>query len=180
MKGIVFTEFLEMVEQHHGYATVDFLLENCDLPSGGSYTAVGTYDHREIVQLISLLSNKTETPIPSLLRSFGHHLFGIFNVTYPSFFKKATSSFDFLESIEHYIHVEVRKLYPDAELPTFHTKRINSNQLEMIYVSDRRMSALAYGLIEKAMEFYKEPCTIQEEHIDPSGQEVKFLITKDA
>lgn len=28
-------------------------------------------------------------------------------------------AFQFLKNIENYIHVEVRKLYPDAELPTF-------------------------------------------------------------
>jgi len=168
-----------MVESAHGYALVDELIESADLPSGGAYTAVGTYDHGEIVQLLQQLSAKSNTPIPVLLKQFGHYLFNTFKTSYPVFFERADSSFDFLESIEHYIHVEVKKLYPDAELPTFKTRRLGSNQLEMIYFSDRRMSALALGLIEKTMEHYQDNATIEEEQVDDSGKQVKFLITQD-
>ena len=49
MKGIVFTEFLEMVEASYGLQTVDTIIENASLPSEGAYTAVGTYDFNEMV-----------------------------------------------------------------------------------------------------------------------------------
>jgi hypothetical protein len=51
MKGIVFTEFIEMVEQRFGYEIVDELLTETELPSGGAYTAIGTYSHHEIVAI---------------------------------------------------------------------------------------------------------------------------------
>jgi PleD family two-component response regulator len=40
MKGIVFTEFLEMVENRFSEHTVDQLIEQVDLPSKGIYTSV--------------------------------------------------------------------------------------------------------------------------------------------
>jgi len=44
MKGIIFTEFLEMVEDRFSPEIADRIIEAADLPSGGAYTAIGTYD----------------------------------------------------------------------------------------------------------------------------------------
>lgn len=178
MKGIVFSEFLEMVEGYFGYEMVDSLLMENDLPSGGAYTAVGTYDHQEMVTLVVGLSKKTQKPVPHLLNAFGQYLFGTFVKSYPAFFQKAPNAFDFLESIENYIHVEVRKLYPDAQLPRFTTRRIHDKSLEMIYHSDRSMGDFALGLIEKTIEYYGEKADISREDLIDNGSKVKFLITK--
>ena len=75
MKGIVFTEFLEMVESKFGYEMVDEMLTQNDLPSGGVYTAIGTYDHSEIVALVGYLHQKSQVPVATLLYTFGQHLF---------------------------------------------------------------------------------------------------------
>ncbi len=56
MKGIVFTEFIEMVESKFGFDMMDDIIESANLPSGGIYTAVGTYDHTEMVQLVIEIS----------------------------------------------------------------------------------------------------------------------------
>ncbi|MEO0814052.1 MAG: heme NO-binding domain-containing protein, partial [Myxococcota bacterium] len=45
MKGIVFTEFLEMVEDRFGFEAVDRLVTASGSDNDGVYTAVGTYDH---------------------------------------------------------------------------------------------------------------------------------------
>src|SRR6266540_2882152 len=119
MKGMIFTEFLEMVEDHFSPEVADRIIEACHLPSGGAYTAVGTYDHHEMVQLVTELSRESGIAVPALLHLFGKHLFGRFVANYPQFFEGIDSAFDFLEKIHSYIHVEVRKLYPDAELPSF-------------------------------------------------------------
>ena len=55
MKGIVFTEFLEMVEDRHGLDFCDELLEGTDLASGGVYTSVGTYAVAELVAVLQPL-----------------------------------------------------------------------------------------------------------------------------
>lgn len=53
MKGIVFTEFLEMVADKFSADTVDTIIEEADPPSGGAYTAVGTYDFAEMASLVT-------------------------------------------------------------------------------------------------------------------------------
>ena len=55
MKGVVFTEFVEMVEARFGLPMLDRIIEAAQLPSGGAYSAVGTYDHGEMVQLVGAL-----------------------------------------------------------------------------------------------------------------------------
>lgn len=175
MKGVVFTSFLEMVEEAHGIDMVDTLIDQSDLPSGGSYTAVGTYDHTEIVNLVVTLSKETKTEVPDLLKAFGKYLFGILIRSYPQFGEGISSSLDLLESIEEYIHVEVRKLYPDAELPRFECSRPKDGQLRMLYESSRHFEDLCEGLIQGAIDHYNETATIEREAL-PDEREV-FLVT---
>ncbi len=178
MKGIVFTEFLEMVEQEYGLEIADHILENSQLESQGAYTAVGTYSHDEMLQLIGNLSTKTATDIPVLLKAFGRYLFDTFLSSYPSFFERTNSAFEFLESIENHIHVEVRKLYADAELPKFTTQRVDDIGFEMIYSSERKMADFAEGLIERTMDHYKTPYEMTKTPLNEDGTMVKFVIMK--
>lgn len=176
MKGIVFTEFLDMVEETYGLEMVDDIITESNLASEGVYTAIGTYSHNEIIQLVTTLSKKTDTPVPDLVKTYGKYLFGTFAKGYPSFFEKANNAFNFLENVESYIHPEVKKLYPDAELPRFSTNKLNDKTLEMIYSSPRKMFALAEGLIEKTLVYYQQKGTVNYELIKEDGSEVRFII----
>ncbi|MDR4495718.1 MAG: heme NO-binding domain-containing protein [Nitrospirales bacterium] len=179
MKGIVFTEFLEMVENQFGNDTVDDIIESAHLPSGGAYTAVGTYNHEEIVSLVSQLSSVSSIAVPTLVKTFGQYLFGRFFSRYPDFFKDVANTFDFLQSVEGHIHVEVKKLYPDAELPSFHCRKLPPNQFEMIYQSTRHFGDLAEGLILACIQHYGEAITLNRENLEvESGQTVRFILTK--
>lgn len=175
MKGVVFTEFLGMVESSFGFDTVDKIIEASNLPSRGAYTAVGTYPHTEIVALVTNLSQETGMDVPELLKTFGAHLFGVLSSSYPTFMEGVTHPLDFLESVEEYIHVEVLKLYPDAELPRFQCQRHSADELEMIYTSARHFEDLCEGLIRGCLQQYgHEKAEIQRESL-PDGAE-KFTI----
>lgn len=178
MKGIVFTEFLEMVESSHGYELVDQIIEDSDLPSNGIYTSIGTYPHTEIVQLVVSLSQRTGVAVPALLHTFGRYLFDTFLKNYPGFFDAADNAFDFFGSIQEYIHVEVLKLYPDAQLPEINTVHRDEKQLHLVYESDRKMSTFALGLLEKGLEHYKENAEIVMENLEEDGSKVLFKIMK--
>jgi hypothetical protein len=167
MKGVVFTEFLEMVEDRFSADLADQIIEESDLASGGAYTRIGTYDHVEMIALVERLSAHTGLSVPDLLQSYGRHLFRRFFVMYPVFFEGVGSIFEFLPRVEAYIHVEVRKLYPDAELPTLDAIQTDPNRLEITYRSKRPFAALAEGLIRGCIEHYGEDVTV--ETIDLSG-----------
>ena len=161
MKGIVFTGFVDMVEEGFGLDMVDDLIDETNPASGGAYTATGTYNHQELVAMVVKLSEKTGTPVPELIRSFGNHLFGRFKVFYPSFFQENTDGWAFLRSVDSYIHVEVRKLYPDAELPRFVCQDIEGGGLEMVYTSVRCFEQLALGMIEGCMGYFGHAVEIE-------------------
>ena len=86
MKGIVFTEFLEMVEAKYSAGVVDQILEDSELPSGGIYTSVGTYEHAEMISLLSELSKHSGLGTQVLLCVFSEYLFARFAALYPEFF----------------------------------------------------------------------------------------------
>lgn len=152
MKGIVFTEFIEMVEDHFSPEVADRMIVGSGV--GGAYTAVGTYDHREMVCMVQCLSQDTGQPVPALLSTFGEHLAGRFAGLFPQFFAEQPDLFSFLASIDDHIHVEVRKLYPDAELPRFAVLERTDDTLTLRYESSRHLSDLAAGLIHGAARHY--------------------------
>ena len=178
MKGIVFTEFIDLVEDKFGYETVDKIIEKSDLTSKGAYTAIGTYPHAEMVKLVTNLSSEIDVPVSDLLKLYGRHLFGVLIKSYGHFISKLTNTFQLLESIQNHIHVEVFKLYPDAELPHFETTRVDDKTLIMKYTSERKMSDFAIGLIESCLEFFGEKAELHQEDLSGDGTCVLITIKK--
>ena len=178
MKGIVFTEFLEMVESQFGLEIVDTIIENSDLPSEGVYTSVGTYDFNEMVSLITNLSSQVNIPAGDLIYTFGLYLFTSLGKAHPEVIQSYKSPLGLLYSIEDHIHVHVKKLYPDAELPTFKILEKTESSISMIYSSSRGLYRLAHGLMEKAFEHFQGSAHITYELLKDDGTEVKFVVVQ--
>lgn len=177
MKGIVFTEFLDYVGATISSDMVDDIIDDCSFSHGGAFTAVGTYPFQDMAALVGALSKRTSVPMPDLLHGFGDHLCGRFANLYPQFFETQKCLFDFLESVNDQIHVEVKKLYPDAELPAFETHARTGNRLDLDYRSCRPLAALAEGMIEAASEHYREPVAVTAQRIDDGAESfVRFSI----
>ena len=179
MKGMIFTHFIELVEDKFGFEMADDIIESANLLSGGAYTSIGTYDHTELLELIKHLSEATGVPAEDLIQVFTEHLFEAFVKDYPKFFEAVDNCFDFLNSIEDTVHVEVKKLYPDAELPTFEPNIESDSKMTLIYTSKRPFSAVAYGLIKGSASYYKEHITIELEDLStPKLTRVVFTLNK--
>ena len=170
MKGIIFTEFLDFVAANHGADMVDDIVEDAATPHGGAYTSVGTYPFQEMQLLLTSLCRRTSANAAELLHAFGDHLCSRFVVKYPEFFAASANLFDFIESIDRHIHVEVHKLYPDAELPRFETKARAADQLIIDYISCRPLASLAQGMIHAAARHYSQTVTVSHSQIagDPA------------
>jgi hypothetical protein len=180
MKGIVFTEFIEMVEDVFSPDMADQIINDSNLYSDGAYTAVGTYDHHEMLAMVTRLSELTSMSVPDLVQAFGKHLLQRFTVLYPEFFNEVDDTFSFLDSIENHVHVEVLKLYPDAELPNFNVHHPDSNSLVMTYKSSRPFAVLAQGLIKGAADYFSENISVA--MIDLSngeGNHARFELKKE-
>ena len=89
------------------------------------------------------------------------------------------SSFRFLANIEDYIHVEVRKLYPEAELPTFKCDVSQPGCLRLTYQSTRPFAPLAEGLIRGCLAHFGEEADIQIEDLSAgAGTAAQFVVTQ--
>lgn len=180
MKGMVFTSFLEMVEERFSLEVVDKMIESSELSTGGSYTTVGTYDHQELIQLIVRLSEHTSIPVPKLVRVFGENLFSQLVEKYPELIKGVPTVFSLLEHLDGYIHMEVKKLYPEAELPSFQCEILNEHTLILTYYSARPFADLAEGLIFGSIQYYGEKIQVSREDLPAnSGTSARFVLTKE-
>ena len=179
MLGLVFTEFMEMVEQIYSLDMVDDLIDENELSTGGAYTSVGTYELSELVSLVVSLSEKTGTPVPQLLEAFGQHLMKQFVRKYPAFFDEVNNSFDFLTKVHDHIHVEVKKLYSNAELPSISVTSMDPQSARVEYRSSRALGDLAQGLIKGVAVHYNEQVDVQRESLPPGdGTHERFILRR--
>ncbi|EAS20798.1 heme NO-binding domain-containing protein [Nonlabens mediterrranea] len=178
MKGIVFTEFLDLVEDKFGLEMVDQIIEQSELPSNGVYTSIGTYSFSEMLQLIQNLSSNTGLSVDQLLLVYGEHFFNVIENSYPGLLATYKDPIEMLSSIENHIHIEVRKIYPDAELPTFEVLEKSDNHLIMIYKSSRAMHHFGLGLMNRTFAHFEMASNIIIDKLKEDGTEVKFTIHK--
>lgn len=177
MKGVVFTEFLDFVEINYGPDMVDEIIDDSHLSHDGAYTSVGTYPFIEMQRLTTALGLRAKLNLGDLLTTFGGHLCRRFIVKYPEFFHSQFTLFDFIESVDRHIHVEVHKLYADAELPKFSTHARNGDTLVIDYKSCRPLEALAEGMIRAAAHHYGEDITVQRTRVEIERENaVRFTI----
>ena len=142
MKGAVFTNFQEMVEDQFGMECWETLLEKSDLPSESIYTSSETYDDQEILSLVVALSEYSSVPVPDLVEAFGRYLYTGLAHSLPPSMMKFPDLWSLLEAVDSVIHVEVNKLYPDALTPKILVSERRDNGVTLYYQSPRKMCLL--------------------------------------
>lgn len=176
MKGFIFSEFLELVEESYGYSFADEMITNTS--SEGVYTSISTYPVEELVEMVVYVSEKNNVPVPDLLVTFGHFLFPRFVKSFPAFFSEGQSMIDFLHDLHDIIHVEVRKLYPGAKTPVIGMKEQDGGFV-LYYESPRKLAWFAKGMLEASQEHFNERFTIEMEMLNEEGSRVNFHLHKD-
>lgn len=179
MKGIVFTTFNEMIEDEMGITVWEKLLQKVQPSSKGIYTSVKNYSDQELFDLIEALSGITKIPKTELIKYYGDYLFSVLIQKYPTFTDTISDYFEFLDSIENVIHVEVRKLYENPNLPTLLCKKVNDKELIMRYESPRQLCHLAEGLVQGAAKYYEEDFNFRHSKCVHQGDECcEFFIKR--
>ena len=177
MKGLLFTSFLDLVEREYGLEMVDEIIDEAAPKSGGIYTTVGNYDHSELISMIAVLSKKMNISVAHLNKTFGVYLFAELIAAYPQWITDLNSSFSLLCKVDGFIHVEVKKLYPDASPPSIKCTQYSNTRMEMMYQSPRCMGDVAEGLILGCAAYYREKIMVCRETVDDSGgSSERFLL----
>ena len=149
MKGLVFTTLYAHWEDRYGAELLEDVIEDADLPNKGAYTSAGTYPYEEMVALITAMVKRTGQSLPNVLEEFGRFCFPKWVNYVPAEFENK-SLFDILAGIDDFHETEVRKLYPDAELPSFKVESRDGCVLVLRYHSCKPLADLAAGVIKGA------------------------------
>ena len=102
-----------------------------------------------------------------------------FRSGYAAFFEPYDHARDFLKTVDSYIHVEVYKLYPDAELPSIKVEDLDDDSFKLIYSSSRALGHLALGLIEATFELYKKRIPLTWKALLKRARNVNFSLQTD-
>ncbi len=176
MKGIIFTEFMELVESKFGLEVLDQVLELSD--DEGVYTSVGSYDHRDLVKLIVNLSKVSDIPPEQLQEVFGESIFLNLLRSIPSHasLQQCDNTFQFVRHVESFIHVEVKKLYPDANPPKFDFISETQSELVFDYHSARCMAHVCLGLLKGCAAHFGQVIHITNQNQTEDGSQVRFWL----
>lgn len=172
MKGLVFTTFFEHVKEKYGEDVVDDIIEAAELPNKGAYTSAGTYPFEEMVSLVIALVASTGTKMPVVLEEFGRTCFQKWVNYVPEHFVNR-SLFDVMANIDSFHEIEVRKLYPNAELPSFQVESREADKLVLRYYSCKPLADLAVGVIKGAASHLDEKVDVH--HSPGTGSEGEYV-----
>lgn len=178
MQGSVFTAFSDMVIDKLGMECWDSILKTVAPSSGGVYTSGAQYEDAELMDMVQALSDKTDIPVPELVRQFGHYLFNILYENSPTDVSEVNNLRDFLLLIDGVIHKEVKRLYPNAYLPQFSYADREDGALVIFYNSKRKLCQLSIGLIEGGAEHFRESIIVEHPRCMLHGEDSCEIIVK--
>ncbi len=175
MKGLLFCEFIEFVEEQLGEESAQEIIDASKLESEGAYSRVGFYDYQELILLLTNTASHSGKEAGDLLQGFANHLFKVFKRDYSPFFENVDSAAEMLKTIDDHIHVEVKKLYPDAELPRFFYEE-KGDELHLFYESPRPLAGVAHALINACLQFFEDKQTLKSYSISEDQKQANFII----
>lgn len=160
MKGVVFVNFADFVEESWGLEFWDQVLSEVAPASEGVYTTVATYPDQELFDLIGYICKVKSISPEDAQTVFGRWLFKKLHSIAPPQSKHFTDPFAFLRGVQDVIHVEVKKLNQDAILPEFRFIEEDANSLTLEYISPRNLPYFCEGLILGLGDYMQQPLEV--------------------
>jgi hypothetical protein len=133
----------------------------------------------EFANLLGSAARILEAQPQDLLRTFGQNLFLPLSRRYKHLMEGMDEPFTLLERLDGYVHFEVQKLEPDAELPSFVFESTGANSAKLTYRSERALFTFAEGLMMGCFEYFGSPVAISIKDVsDGTGKAVVFSVVR--
>lgn len=178
MKGVVFTELIEMIEDLMGLAFTNRVIEDARLENEGAFTAIGTYPSQDLLKLFESLGKHAENPQDKIIKGYGECLFHRLSMSFQNELAAHPGAFSFLLQLGDIIKRETLKLYPDAKIPEIHARLISPHSLEFRYTSSRKLVDLVEGFICGCVGYFNENISITRGNLSSEGCDIRFVLQK--
>lgn len=157
MKGVVFNLLEEFVTAQWGEDAYEKVLDQCPMKNGGVFVGPETYPDADLAAIVTVACRQLGVAPDDALRAFGRFMFPRLAEKFPVFVKDHTHPRAFLKTVHDVIHVEVRKLMPDATPPVIRWSEPNDRDLILTYDSHRGLCVLMEGLLDGTADYFKTP-----------------------
>ncbi len=170
VKGILFNLAEEVVEAAYGAATWERIIDASQV--SGAYTTLGNYPDEEFSKIIGGAVQVLGAPEATVVSSIAEGAIPLLSERYPDFFVGHDSARSFVLTLNDIIHPEVKKLYPDVNVPEFDfIDQGPDTELLIGYHSARQLCALAEGFIRGAATRYGETVAISHDRCMHRGDQ---------
>ncbi len=177
MRGVVYTELVDFLDETGGPLFAEQVLSQADLPHGGAYSRIGYYPWEEAVRVVTAAAELSGNEVNALCRAFGEYLFARFTVLYADIVNGYGSADALLAHINDHIHQEVRVLYPDSSPPSV-VARNEGDTLVITYASHRPFAHIAHGLVAGAMKHFGDTRDLDWIAMSDDGTAASFAISR--
>ncbi len=148
MKGVVFNLLEAFVVENWGEEAYESILDLCPLQTKEPFVGPGTYPDADLFTIATAAAERVGVPLPDALRAFGKFAFPHLVAKFPDYAKDASTAREFLLGVHSVIHVEVRKLMPEAVTPSFEYRDDDGSALTVRYQSSRKLCHFMEGLLD--------------------------------
>lgn len=159
MKGVLFNVVEDVVTEALSADAWDDVVDAAGV--SGSYTSLGTYPDEELVAIVAAVSQTAGLTIDETLRLAGRLGFKHLARRNTQLLAGLDDWQGVVASLDDIIHPEVRKIYPDADVPGFDATPIDDGY-SVTYRSERGLCSLAEGLLLGAAEWFGHTVTVEQ------------------
>lgn len=153
--GTIFTLLKRYVQTQYDHSTWVRLVEVAGL-SSGDFHHKEVYPDEQMYALVGAAAEMTGLPATTLQEKFGEYLVPDLMYMYQKLVQPNWTTLDMLEHTENTMHRQVRQEHVQNAPPVLAVVRHSVDALEITYVSQRRMGALAVGIVRGLATYFDE------------------------
>jgi predicted hydrocarbon binding protein len=161
MHGVIFSALKKFCGARLGASAWEKVLQHSNM-AGRLFLTADSYPDGDALALIDAICRVTHADRSVVLEDFGDFLAPELMTMYAALIRSEWRTFDLLLNTENTIHRIVRMRDKGARPPQLRCEANDEHQLTIYYTSERRLCALAIGLIRGVGRHYGEPVSIVE------------------
>jgi hypothetical protein len=180
MKGLFFTELLELIETDYGLAVLDQVIRTAVPVTDGVYTSMGHYDPQEFFGLVSALSVEMNQPRSTFLRSFGRHFFRCLLERNKRVFDKYPSAIRAIQDVNSLVRA-TRIFSFEEQPPQAEFWAVGPAAWQLTIRSQLPIGEMALGALEACIAYFDEPLEVSQQEVTADSKiTTRFDITPKA